>query len=53
LWKMNLSDGKTSKITDFNLESLFRFAVSPDGKKVYLVRGSNTREVVLIKNESK
>jgi eukaryotic-like serine/threonine-protein kinase len=53
LWRLNLSDGKTSKITNFNLESLFRFAVSPDGKKIYLVRGSNTREVVLIKNEVK
>jgi eukaryotic-like serine/threonine-protein kinase len=53
LYRLNLSDGKTLKITNFNLESLYRFALSPDGKKVYFVRGSNTREVVLIKNESK
>ena len=51
LYRLNLSDGKTLKITNFNLESLYRFTLSPDGKKVYFVRGSNTREVVLIKNE--
>ncbi len=53
LYRLNLSDGKTLKITNFNLESLYRFTLSPDGKKVYFVRGSNTREVVLIKNETK
>jgi eukaryotic-like serine/threonine-protein kinase len=53
LYRLNLSDGKTSKITNFNLESLYRFTFSVDGKKVYFVRGSNTREVVLIKNEVK
>jgi eukaryotic-like serine/threonine-protein kinase len=53
LYRLNLSDGKISKITNFNLESLYRFTTTPDGKKVYFVRGSNTREVVLIKNEVK
>lgn len=51
VWRLNLSDGKTSKVTNFNLESIFRFTNSPDGKKLYLVRGNTTREVVLIKNE--
>ncbi len=53
IYRLNLNDGKTSKITNFNLESLFRFTTSPDGKKIYLVRGNNNREVVLIKNEAK
>jgi eukaryotic-like serine/threonine-protein kinase len=53
IWRMNLSDGKTSKVTNFNLESLYRFTLSADGKKIYLVRGSNMREVVLIKNGAK
>jgi Tol biopolymer transport system component len=53
LYKLNLSDGKTAKITNFNLESLYRFTLSTDGKKIYFVRGSNTREVVLIKNDAK
>jgi eukaryotic-like serine/threonine-protein kinase len=50
IWRMNISDGKTTKVTNFNLESIFRFTISPDGKKAYFVRGNNTREVVLIKN---
>jgi eukaryotic-like serine/threonine-protein kinase len=53
LYKLNLSDGRTAKITNFNLESLYRFTLSTDGKKIYFVRGSNTREVVLIKNDAK
>jgi eukaryotic-like serine/threonine-protein kinase len=53
LYRLNFSDGKISKVTNFNLESLYRFTISPDGKKVYFVRGNNTREVVLIKNEVK
>ncbi|MCU0239061.1 MAG: protein kinase [Pyrinomonadaceae bacterium] len=52
IWRMNLSDAKATKITNFNLESIFRFSVSPDNKKIYVVRGTNTREVVLIKTEA-
>jgi Tol biopolymer transport system component len=52
IWRMNLSDAKTTKTTNFNLESIFRFTVSPDNKKIYVVRGTNTREVVLIKTEA-
>ena len=51
VWRLNLSDGKTKKITNFNLENIVRFVTSADGKKLYLVRGSDTQEVVLIKNE--
>ncbi len=51
VWRLNLSDGKTKKLTNFNLENIVRFVTSTDGKKLYLVRGSDTQEVVLIKNE--
>ncbi len=51
VWRLNLSDLKTKKLTNFNLENIVRFVTSPDGKKLYLVRGSDTQEVVLIKNE--
>jgi eukaryotic-like serine/threonine-protein kinase len=49
IWKLNLVDGKTSKITNFNLEKIIRFAVSPEGKRFYLVRGSSAQDIVLIK----
>jgi eukaryotic-like serine/threonine-protein kinase len=52
IWKLNPADGKTSKITNFNLEKIIRYAVSPDGKKLYLVRGSSTHDIILIKAET-
>ena len=52
VWKLNPADGKTSKITNFNLEKIIRYAVSPDGKKLYLVRGSSTQDIILIKAET-
>jgi eukaryotic-like serine/threonine-protein kinase len=52
VWKLNPTDGKTSKITNFNLEKIIRYAVSPDGKKLYLVRGSSTHDIILIKAET-
>lgn len=49
IWRLNPIDGKTSKITNFNLEAIVRYAVSPDGKKIYLVRRSTTQDIILIK----
>jgi serine/threonine protein kinase len=53
IWQLNLKDNQTSKVTNFNLESIYRYAVSPSGKKLYLIRGSESQEIVLIKNEEK
>ena len=53
IWKLNPADGKTSKVTNFNLERIIRFSVSPDGRKIYLVRGSSAQDIVLIKADNK
>jgi Tol biopolymer transport system component len=50
IWSMPL-DGKPPKqVTDFKTEQIFNFAISHDGKKVALARGTATSDVVLIKD---
>ena len=46
----DLISGKLSKITNFNIEKILNYTISRDGKRLYLVRGNTTDEVVLIKN---
>ncbi len=46
----DLVSGKISKITNFNIEKILSYTTSRDGKKLYIVRGNTTDEVVLIKN---
>ncbi len=50
IWKLDLANGKSIQVTNFNLETIFNFNISPDGRKLYIVRGNTTDEVVLIKN---
>ncbi|MCD9189393.1 MAG: serine/threonine-protein kinase [Pyrinomonadaceae bacterium] len=52
IWSLNLADGKKTKVTNFNLEVIARFSVSPDGKKIYLVRRSTTQDIILIKSSA-
>ncbi len=46
----DLVSGKISKITNFNIEKILSYTTSRDDKKLYIVRGNATDEVVLIKN---
>ncbi len=46
----DLVSGKLSKITNFNIERILNYTISRDDKKLYLVRGNRTDEVVLIRN---
>jgi eukaryotic-like serine/threonine-protein kinase len=46
----NLVSGKLSKITNFKIEEILNYTISRDGKKLYLVRGNTSDEVVLIRN---
>ena len=46
----NLVSGKLSKITNFNIEKILNYNTSRDGKKLYIVRGDTTDEVVIIRN---
>jgi hypothetical protein len=45
----DLVSGKTSKITNFNIDRILNYTISRDGTKLYLVRGNRTDEVVLIR----
>ncbi len=50
LAEMDMSSGKLSKLTNFNIEKILNYTISRDSTKLYLVRGNTTDEVVLIKN---
>lgn len=52
VWSLNPNDGKKTKITNFNLETIVRYAFSSDGKKIYLVRRSTTQDIILVKTET-
>ncbi|MEP6703356.1 MAG: protein kinase [Acidobacteriota bacterium] len=49
IWQKDLSSGAETKVTNFGLDTIFNFTASDDGKKIYVVRGNTTSEVVLIK----
>jgi serine/threonine protein kinase len=53
LWSQSTSGGQPRKLTDFNSEQIFRFALSPDGKRAALSCGSQTSDVVLFRDQSK
>jgi serine/threonine protein kinase/WD40 repeat protein len=50
IWRQRLSGGPPEKITAYADESIFRFALSPDGKQMLLVRGTQMRDAYLITN---
>ena len=50
IWSYPLDGGKPKQITNFQSDSIFRFAFAPDGKQLAVTRGTNTSDVVLIKD---
>jgi Tol biopolymer transport system component len=50
IWRQRLSGGAPDKITSYTGEGIFRFAISPDGKQLALVRGTQMRDAFLIGN---
>lgn len=50
VWRLRLAGGPAEKVTDFADETIFRFAISPDGKQLALVRGRQTRDALMISN---
>ena len=50
LGEKDLIGGKVSKITNFNIERILNYNTSRDGKKLFLVRGNLSDEMMLIKN---
>jgi Tol biopolymer transport system component len=50
IWRQRLSGGPPEKITSYSDDSIFRFAISPDGKQILMVRGTQVRDAYLIKH---
>jgi Tol biopolymer transport system component len=50
LWKQPISGGPPREITNFTTGTIFSFAWSRDGKRLAVVRGSRSNDVVLISN---
>ena len=48
LWRQPLDGGKPSQITDFKSDLIYNFAYALDGRTIAFVRGSHTRDGVLI-----
>lgn len=50
IWHLNLKTSKVSPLTSFSDESIYNFAVSADGARIYLSRGIHLTNSVLIRN---
>jgi serine/threonine protein kinase/Tol biopolymer transport system component len=50
LWNQAIGGGPPRQITNFDTGDIFNFAWSRDGKRLAVVRGSRSQEVVLITN---
>src|SRR6266849_5501717 len=53
LWSQPVDGGPPWQLTDFKSGQIFRFAWSPDGKRAALACGSQTSDVVLLKDQGK
>jgi len=50
LWEQPLAGGEPRQVTDFASGLIFSFAWSGDGKSLFIAKGNETRDVVLISN---
>lgn len=50
IWQQPIDGDKPQPLTDFTSGVIFNYAFSNDGKKLYVSRGYETRNAVLIKN---
>ena len=49
LWRQSISGGQPEQLTAFPKGDLYNFAYGPDGKKLFLSRGTQIRNAILIK----
>jgi hypothetical protein len=49
IWSQPIEGGPPKHLTNFKSDLIFRFALSPDGRRLVLARGIQTRDVVLIR----
>jgi Tol biopolymer transport system component/predicted Ser/Thr protein kinase len=50
IWEQPLTGGEPHQVTDFTSGRIFAFSWSRDGKQLFVARGSETSDVVLISN---
>jgi eukaryotic-like serine/threonine-protein kinase len=50
IWSMPVDEGASRQLTNFNTGLIFAFQMSPDGKQIALSRGSQTDDVILIRD---
>ena len=50
IWSMPLNGGAAKQLTNFNSGLIFAFQVSRDGKQIALSRGSQTDDVILLRD---
>ncbi len=50
LWRQPVEGGEPQPLTDFTSGDIYNFAFSPDGSRLYVARGYQIRDAVLIKN---
>lgn len=50
IWKQPVDGGKPQRLTDFTSGEIYNYAFSADGLRLYLARGYQIRNAVLIKN---
>jgi Tol biopolymer transport system component len=50
IWRQPLSGGPPKQITNFPSGLIFSFAWSPDGKELYVTRGTASSNIILIRN---
>jgi Tol biopolymer transport system component/DNA-binding winged helix-turn-helix (wHTH) protein len=50
IWQQPIAGDSPKQLTDFKTDRIFRFAPSPDGKRMVYSRGVETNDVVLISN---
>jgi serine/threonine protein kinase/Tol biopolymer transport system component len=51
LWSFPIDGGPSKQLTNFNSGLVFAFQVSQDGKKIVLSRGTQTDDVILLRDE--
>ena len=50
IWSQPIDGSRPRQLTNFKSDLIFRFALSPDGRQFVLKRGTQTRDVVLIRD---
>jgi serine/threonine protein kinase/sugar lactone lactonase YvrE len=50
IWSQPIDGGPPKQVTNFKSDLIFRFALSPDGRQLVMKRGTQTRDVVLIRD---